>query len=130
MIDWDDYPNFGPDEFRCRHSHRADMDPEFMEMLQELRDKFGKPMHITSGFRDRRKHPIEARKQSRGAHTTGKACDIAVSGRDAFVLLTLALEVGFTGIGVSQKGSSRFLHVDCATRNNLGGTSRPAVWSY
>lgn len=130
MINWDDYPNFSADEFRCRFSHRADMDPEFMEMLQELRTRYGRPLKINSGFRDRYKHPIEARKNTRGAHTTGKACDISIRGKEAFVLLSLALDIGFTGIGVSQKGGSRFLHLDIATKKDLGGTARPNLWSY
>jgi zinc D-Ala-D-Ala carboxypeptidase len=36
----------------------------------------------------------------------------------------MALEAGFTGIGVQQKGTGRFLHLD--TLENL----RPTVWSY
>ena len=62
------------------------------------------------------------------AHTTGKAADIAVSREDAFHLLSLALSKGFTGIGVQQKGSGRFIHLD--TIENSEGRPRPTVWSY
>ena len=51
------------------------------------------------------------------------------TGVDAFEILTEALAVGFTGIGVKQKGEHRFLHLD-----DLGlgehTTPRPAIWSY
>ena len=77
-------------------------------------------MKITSGFRDVT-HPIEAKKKKTpGAHTTGCAADIAVSREDAFDLLSLALTKGFTGIGIQQKGSGRFIHLD--TLKNTGKT--------
>jgi len=37
----------------------------------------------------------------------------------------LALELGFTGIGVQQKGTGRFPHLD-----TLEEPPRPNVWSY
>jgi len=130
-MDWSKIKYFTADEFRCRYSHRVDMDQDFVEALDELRERFGKPIKINSGFRDRFKHPIEARKNSRGAHTTGKAADIGIRGKDAIRLLEIAMEMGvFTGFGISQKGNSRFIHLDSATRSDLGGTPRPALWSY
>jgi zinc D-Ala-D-Ala carboxypeptidase len=40
----------------------------------------------------------------------------------------LALEQGFTGIGVSQKGAIRFIHVDDLP--DAPGQPRPTIWSY
>jgi hypothetical protein len=51
--------------------------------------------------------------------------DIAVSGQDCYELMGLAMKHGFTGIGVAQKGSGRFLHID-----TFKGGPRPNVWSY
>jgi len=85
---------------------------------------YGKPMKVSSGYRDP-SHPIEAKKASPGFHTTGRAVDIAVSGADAVKLLTLALQVGFTGIGVQQKGGGRFIHLD-----DVVSLTRPNIWSY
>jgi zinc D-Ala-D-Ala carboxypeptidase len=68
---------------------------------------------------------VEAKKASPGAHASGLACDIGVQGEEAHRLLALALEAGFTGIGVQQKGSGRFLHLD-----TLEGRFTPTVWSY
>ena len=86
-------------------------------------------MTITSGFRDET-HPIEAMKKDPkgGAHVSGKACDILVDRKDAFELLSLAFLIGFTGIGVNQKGGSRFLHLD--TIENSASRPRPTIWSY
>lgn len=128
-MDWSQYPNFSANEFRCKHTGHVEMDPEFMARLQKLRTEWGLPMVITSGYRHK-KHPIEARKRSTGAHTTGKAVDIAISGGMAVLFLQLALNHGFSGIGIQQKGGGRFIHLDTAFTSDLNGTPRPSIWSY
>lgn len=125
-MNWVDYPNFSPGEFRCKHTGRIEMSPEFMARLQRLRTAYGKPMRITSGYRDP-SHPAEASKSKPGAHSMGRAADIAVQGADALQLIRLALDCGFTGIGVQQKGPSRFIHLDDVAPAVL---PRPAIWSY
>tara|TARA_R100001198_G_C5212243_1_gene197202 strand:- start:524 stop:907 length:384 start_codon:yes stop_codon:yes gene_type:complete len=127
MMDWNTSAYFNQHEFTCSHTGKCDMDSNFINKLNELRVAFGKPMRITSGFRDVT-HPIEAKKSSPGAHTTGQAADIAVSREDAFDLLSLALTRGFTGIGIQQKGSGRFIHLD--TLKNSPERPRPTIWSY
>ena len=127
MMDWNTSAYFNQHEFTCSHTGKCDMDSNFINKLNELRVAFGKPMRITSGFRDVT-HPIEAKKSSPGAHTTGQAADIAVSREDAFDLLSLALTKGFTGIGIEQKGSGRFIHLD--TLKNSPERPRPTIWSY
>jgi zinc D-Ala-D-Ala carboxypeptidase len=123
-MNWQDYPNFSEAEFKCSHCGKVNMNPEFLQKLQMLRTAFAKPMRITSGYRCP-DHPIEAKKASSGAHTTGCAADVAVQGRDAHDLLRLAFHFRFTGIGVQQKGSGRFIHLDTLTES-----PRPNVWSY
>jgi zinc D-Ala-D-Ala carboxypeptidase len=120
---WDRYPNFGRDEFKCSHCGEENMDGEFMDALQELRDQFG-PMQISSGYRCAN-HNAEKGKSKPGTHFSGKAADIVVSRGDAVKLLRLALLDGrFTGFGIQQKGSGKFLHLDTTT------TNRPTMWSY
>jgi len=124
MIEWGIYPNFSAKEFDCQCGCGAnEMKPEFMERLQKARDIFG-PMRISSGYRCAQ-HPIEARKARPGAHASGQAADVVVQGEEAYKLLKVALEAGFTGIGVQQKGEGRFLHLD-----TLESDLRPTVWSY
>jgi len=127
MIDWQRYPNFRPQEFRCRHTGTLHMDPVFLERLQRLRVAYARPMVITSGYRDR-SHPVEAGKAAPGPHVLGRAADVAVRGADALDLITLARAHGFTGIGVQQKGSSRFIHLDDLDANTRA--PRPTIWSY
>lgn len=123
-MDWSKYPNFKASEFNCSHCGENQMKPEFMEKLQSLRKAYGKPMRVTSGYRCP-KHPIEAKKATPGAHASGCAADIGVEGADAHKLLKFAMILGFTGIGVQQKGTGRFIHLDTLTTG-----VRPTVWSY
>jgi uncharacterized protein YcbK (DUF882 family) len=123
-MDWKKYPNFTAAEFACSHCGANEVKESLLEKLQVLRTKYGKPMKITSGYRCP-KHPIEAKKTEPGAHASGLACDVGVTGADAHEILKLALELGFTGIGVQQKGTGRFIHLDLMTSPN-----RPTVWSY
>lgn len=129
---WDDFPSFSRHEFACSHCGRAEMSDDFMWRLQDLRDSYGKPMRITSGYRCK-DHPIESGKKSIGAHTTGRAVDVAVSRGEAYSLLRLAIRMGFTGIGVQQKGEGRFIHLDDITAaEDFDGKKfpRPTIWSY
>jgi len=123
-MNWNNYPNFTEDEFRCSHTGECDMDEDFMDALQTLRTMYDRPMTITSGYRHPT-HPVEAKKAKPGAHSTGMAADIACDGQAAHEILQIAFEIGFTGIGVKQKGKGRFIHLDM-----LEEQPRPNVWSY
>jgi zinc D-Ala-D-Ala carboxypeptidase len=70
-------------------------------------------------------HPIEKRKDKPGSHSTGRAVDVAVTGEQALKVIEAALEMGFARVGVNQKGSGRFIHLDKAH-----GFPAPAIWSY
>jgi zinc D-Ala-D-Ala carboxypeptidase len=125
MIDWNKYPNFKAKEFQCSHCGADGIKEAVLVKLQAMRNDYGKPMRITSGYRCPQ-HPVEAKKTAPGAHALGLAADIGVEGAEAHRILNLAFMHGFTGIGVQQKGTGRFIHVD--VRN--GELPGPAVWSY
>ena len=129
MLDWNDYPNFSKAEFDCKHTGKNEMKHSFMAKLQALRTAYGKPMVVSSGFRDYT-HPVEETKPQRnGTHPQGQAVDIKVARKEAYEVLKLAFELGFTGIGISQKGGGgRFLHLDTIESNP--SQPRPTVWSY
>lgn len=105
------------------------MDNAFVEKMDALREAYGKPMRVTSAYRCP-EHPIEAKKTKPGAHASGHAMDIGVHGDEAHKVLELAVAMGFSGIGVAQKGdiASRFIHIDDI--ENGDGFPRPWVWSY
>ena len=123
-MNWDNYPNFSEAEFTCSHTGKCEMQASFMDKLQALRIAHGKAMTVTSGYRHET-HPVEAAKDRPGIHTMGLAVDIACGGADAYNIMRLAFELGFTGIGVAQSGRNRFLHLDTYTK-----PPRSNVWSY
>jgi zinc D-Ala-D-Ala carboxypeptidase len=122
-VNWSDYPSFTKAEFECRHTGQCHMKPEFMAKLQALRNEYGKPMTITSGYRHWT-HPVEARKgHTTGEHTKGACADIACSnGGDRFTLVRLALKHGFTRIGIAKN----FVHL------GIGAPGLPnnVIWDY
>jgi zinc D-Ala-D-Ala carboxypeptidase len=98
---------------------------ETLDKLNDLRERYGKPIILNSAYRCFQHNVTLGATQT---HASGQAVDIKCSHKEAFNLVRLAIEVGFTGIGVSQKGSSRFIHVDDLTE--LNGRPRPHIWSY
>lgn len=118
----DSSEHFSREELQCKHTGSCEMSEAFLQKLEDVRNKFGKPMKVTSAYRHE-SHPVEARKGSlSGYHVQGRAVDVAVRGEDAVELIQIALECGMGGIGVQQKGSSRFIHLD--DRENR------TIWSY
>lgn len=133
MIDWGSVRYFKESEFRCRGRNccggEAKVQPALVYALDDLREAYGKPLVITSGYRCPAHNQAVSTTGPNGPHTTGLACDIAISGRDAYTLLRLAMASGkFTGVGVHQSGYGRFLHLDMIP-DSLGHR-RPWVWSY
>jgi zinc D-Ala-D-Ala carboxypeptidase len=121
------YKYFKDSELSCSHCNILMMNDEFMVLLEVIREECGFPFIVTSAYRCTQ-HPIEAKKTNVGAHTTGKAVDIAVNGENAYKLVQIALKHDMEGIGISQKGdmNSRFIHLDTAGLTR----SRPRIWSY
>ena len=123
------YQYFTPEELECSCGLCVPrpMDHQFMLRIMALRIACGFPLPVSSAHRC----PIHNNNVSstgfNGPHTTAKAIDLEVSGEKTHILLGHAVPMGFTGIGISQKGphGSRFIHLD-----DIVGHSRPRVWSY
>ena len=126
-INWDNYPNFSPEEFACQHCGENGINELLLDKLQLLRTELSFPFKITSGYRCK-DHPLEKKKVNPGAHRDGLAADIGVRGYKAYEIITHAEKFGFTGIGVAQKGDSRFIHLDVSPQKNT--RPRPWIWSY
>ena len=121
------YKYFKDSELLCKHCEGEGIDPAFMQKVDKLRDELGFPFPITSAYRCK-DHPIEARKSSPGAHESGRAVDIGVRGKNAYKLVQAATKAGLTGIGISQKGGTRFIHIDDLPDSEE--RPRPHIWSY
>ena len=120
---------FTEDEMRCKGTGECQMDESFMEALDKLREDYDKPMIISSGYRHQA-HNIAIGGSRYSAHLQGKAVDVVIAGHEAHRLLRLAINHGFTGIGVSQRGKfdKRFLHMDILEDSD--NSPRPWIWSY
>jgi uncharacterized protein YcbK (DUF882 family) len=106
-------------EFDCKETGNNKMQPEFLNMMDKLREACGFPFVITSGYRDP-SHSIEAKKSKPGTHAQGIAADIrVVNGYQAYTIQKYAYELGFTGIALG----NGFVHVD--TR-----VTTPVSWRY
>jgi zinc D-Ala-D-Ala carboxypeptidase len=122
------YKYFTAEELACQHCGADGMNADFMAKVEFLREQLGFPFVVSSAYRCP-DHPIEAKKTSGpGAHSTGRAIDIAVQGEKAHQLLKKAFSMGIGGIGVNQKGSGRFIHLD--DLDETDNHTRPWVWSY
>lgn len=128
LVNWSLYPNFQESEFKCHFSGECQMHPEFLGLLQHVRNIYAKPMIITSGYRSP-EHPVERDKTRPGAHTLGLAADVSVSGIEALRLLQVLIHAGVTRIGINQKGAAyeRYLHLDIADKF---GALPAGVWTY
>ena len=128
-VDWENSKYFKATEFMCSHTGIEKMDQNFIDKLNALREAYGKPMTVSSGFRDST-HPVEAMKKDPkgGAHVSGKAADILIEREEAFKMVSLAFMLNFTGIGINQKGGARFIHLDTIESSPV--RPRPTIWSY
>ena len=126
--DWSRYPNFTRAEFQCKCGcGQAEMSGAFMDLIQGLRDKCRFPFVISSGYRCPDHNDAVSGSGRDGPHTTGKACDISVSGEPAWILLYHAMKAGMPGVGVKQHGTTWFIHLDILSNDTH---PRPRVWSY
>ena len=120
---------FSVDELKCKGTDECEMDEGFMKKLEVLRHEFNEPMIVSSGYRHESYNQVIGGAKN-SPHLYGKAVDIVISDKSAYRLMKLAIQHGFTGIGVSQRGphEKRFLHID--TMENSDTHPRPWIWSY
>lgn len=124
------WAHFAPAEWACKGTGRISVETAFMDRLEQLRMAFGKPLAVNSGYRSPEHNVVVSQSGKDGPHTTGRAVDIRIYGKDALDLVVLAYGAGFTGIGLQQHGAPerRYVHLD-----DLDGTvrqPRPWIWSY
>jgi uncharacterized protein YcbK (DUF882 family) len=97
------------------------MDKILLEMLDEVRDKFDKPIHINSGFRTPA-HNEAVGGTDNSSHLKGLAVDIAcTNSTNRFDLINCLLDVGFSRIGIAKT----FIHADIDFDKAQG-----VIWTY
>lgn len=106
-------------EFACKGTGALCVSVRLLAMLDELRERFGQPLLVTSGYRSPG-HNQRVGGAPDSQHLLGRAADLAPSNRDNLPLLRdLALELDFPGVGYYP--ARGFVHVDV----RLGS---PARW--
>jgi hypothetical protein len=119
---------FSAKELTCKCGcNTIEFDLGFLATLNAIRKECGFSFALSSAYRCP-EHPIEARKEVKGAHTHAKAVDILASGENALEIIRVAQKHGIQRIGIQQKGSGRFIHLDACTEED--GFPCPAIWSY
>jgi zinc D-Ala-D-Ala carboxypeptidase len=100
-----------------------------MDRMDILRCTVGFPLVVSSGYRCPSYNASISKTGTRGPHTTGRAIDLLVTSEDALTVVGEAYNLGFTGIGVSQKGDhkKRFIHLDDLSSPEF---PRPTIFSY
>jgi zinc D-Ala-D-Ala carboxypeptidase len=121
---WKDVPksawrwkNFSPREIACKGTGSVLVDGVALDKLQELREKLGTPLLVTSAYRS-----PEHNKRVGGAknsfHLKGVAFDIRMENQDPVAFEAAAREVGFRGVGYYPKQG--FMHIDLGPERTWG----------
>ena len=97
------------------------MHPDFLALLDRIREDAGIPFRINSGYRTT-EHNREVGGKDNSAHVKGFAVDIfAMTSRDKFIIVSTAMRHGVTRIGIGKT----FVHID--TDPSL---PKSVIWTY
>lgn len=117
--------NFIVREFACGDgSDKILIDDQLVLILQKIRDHFGRPLNITSAYRNEA-YNKKVGGVSSSYHTKGQAADIYISGVEPAAIAAYAEKLGVLGVGLYTK--DRFVHVDTRTLPYLWRTAGSEV---
>ena len=110
--------NFKSTEFDCKGKgccSETKIDEKLVEYCQKIRDYFGKPLIIDSGYRCS-KHNKAVGGVSKSLHMQGKAADIKVKNVAPAEVAKYAESIGVLGIGLYETDKDGyFVHIDTRT---------------
>lgn len=113
--------NFKSTEFDCKCKglcKETTVDEKLVSILQKIRDHFGKPITINSGYRCST-HNKNVGGATSSRHLTGSAADIAVRDTAPIEVARYAESIGVLGIGLYDWGC----HIDTRTSKSFWKTS-------
>lgn len=110
--------HFVSTEFDCHGSgccSTTTIDPQLVTYLEKIREHFGKPITISSGYRCAT-HNKNVGGATGSRHSKGDAADIVVSGITPAEVAKYAESIGVLGIGLYETNSDgHFVHIDTRT---------------
>ena len=105
--------NFKASEFRCKCGcGKIYISEQLVEKLQKIREHFGKPINVNSGYRC----PIQNKavcSDNSSPHLLGVAADIKIDGVTSKEIAVIAEQIGFDGIAYINDNS---IHLDLKGR--------------
>lgn len=113
--------NFKAREFDCKcgECDLTYIDTDLVNYLQKIRDHFGAPVNITSGYRCAA-HNKRVGGATNSYHTKGQAADIYIKDVDPLEIAKYAESLGILGIG----HYDTFVHIDTRTKKFFWYSSR------
>lgn len=116
-VNWNKVKYFKKSEFKCQcggkycNGYPAEMSPKLINILEELRIYFGKPITITSGLRCK-KHNAAVGGVSNSMHQYGKAADIYIAGVNKAKIKSKAYEYGAKYCYYGTAGMGEAVHIN------------------
>ena len=111
------WPTSRPAEIACRGTGKLLIHEPALDTLQALRDRLGKPLIVTSGYRSpEHNEAVDGAPHSK--HMEGTAFDISMANHDPVAFEAAAREVGFLGFGFYPR--SNFMHIDLGPARQWG----------
>ena len=108
--------NFKTGEFHCQGvgcCNETPIDEKLVEYLQKIRDHFGKPVLINSGYRCQKHNAQIPNAGKKSKHMEGKAADIMIRGVAPKEIAKYAESIGVLGIGCYDTAADGFfVHID------------------
>lgn len=100
--------NFKVREFACQDgTDTVFISPDLAALLQKIRDHFGAPVNINSGYRTEA-HNKKVGGAAYSKHKYGMAADIRINGVSPLTIAKYACSIGAGGVGLYQS----FTHID------------------
>ena len=136
--------NFSVNEFACKGlgcCSTVKIDEDLVKYAQKIRDHFGKPVNVNSGYRCPT-HNKRIGGATGSYHTKGMAADISVNGVAPAEVAKYAESIGIKGIGLYETSKDGyFVHIDTrstksfwygqseAYRSTFGGAPKKSTYS-
>lgn len=124
-MDWKAMRYFKRQEFLCKCCGKEDMDWDFVNTLERLRETLGKRITVTSGWRCLKYNATLPNAARTSLHLKGLAADISVTDSAMrFQVIDYGMALGFNRFGIGKT----FIHLDHGTAET--GHPINVIWTY